>query len=454
MSGFKPTCLALLGSFVLAGCETTDSDRLPPMASASQPSEASPPQQSPPALPATLPAPAPVPTAPPIDMGVAGSKPMALAKVVISMEAGAQLGNITAGWLDINYSTLRVNPGDSTAPFVRVGIEELKKARYTVQDDQSTLFSNQAPEKARYQLGADITWMHLDMHAQPGWTKATIGIHGAMNVTWEVFDTRASKVVFSTNTETTCETKVSSDKLGIPLLDLFRGATRQLLAEQSFVDFMRPGDLGDEAPVSSAVLEVAAPADAAGQLSLPADFSRVLDAFVTLEPGQVVGSAFLISPDGYALTAAHVVSGLKTVPARLRSGVVLDAEVVRIDESMDVALLKLPGSSYKALTLSLRSDPPVGTDAYVIGNPALKELDGSVSKGVISGNRVIDGRKFIQTDAAANPGCSGGPVLDKNGAALGLISWKFAGPELQGLAFAVPVGTALDRLNVRLKKPL
>jgi S1-C subfamily serine protease len=85
-----------------------------------------------------------------------------------------------------------------------------------------------------------------------------------------------------------------------------------------------------------------------------------------------------------------------------------------------------------------------------MGNPAAKELIGSVTKGVVSGNREFAGRKLIQTDAAANPGSSGGPLLDKSGRVIGLISWKFAGAEYQGLAFAVPIREALARLNITM----
>jgi S1-C subfamily serine protease len=138
------------------------------------------------------------------------------------------------------------------------------------------------------------------------------------------------------------------------------------------------------------------------------------------------------------------------VPARLHSGIVLDAEVIRINDEADVALIKLPGSSFKALSLRAAGEPPIGSDVFVVGNPRLKELDASVSKGVVSGNRSIGGHKYLQTDAAANPGSSGGPVLDRKGNVLGIISWKFAGAEVQGLAFAVPLADAMSSLNINL----
>ena len=366
------------------------------------------------------------------------------------MEAGAQIGKITGGWLNVTWKSMRANPGEADKACVQVGREELRKAHYNTPDASNALFGEHELEKIRYQLGANITWIQMDLHVQPGWTKATLTSKGHISVTWQLFDTRADKVVLTLKTETPFQDVSTVDAGDNPELAMFRKAFRQLLAEKEFAAFMRPdapepvGSSG-KAPSIKIALDTAGPS-----LALPDDFGQVLDSFLTLEPGQVLGSAFLISPDGYALTAAHVVSGLKTVPTRLHSGIVLDAEVIRINDESDVALIKLPGSSFKALSVVLSGEPQIGSDVFVVGNPRMKELDASVSKGVVSGNRSISGHKYLQTDASANPGSSGGPVLDRKGKVLGVISWKFAGSELQGLAFAVPLGDALSSLNVEL----
>jgi len=435
----------LLAAILLAGCGTTDRDRLPPAAPNSQAALSGAAPQ------ATAAAEAEPAESQPIDMAPGGSKPVAFERVILSMETGAPIGKVTGGWLHITFTTLKATPGEGAKGLAHIGMEELRKAHYTVVGDENTLFSEHQIEKNRYQLGANITWIQLDLHFQPGWTSATVSARGAMTTVWQVYDTLAGKVAFSRTTETRYEESSRADSADVAMFGMFRKAFRQLLAEPSWVSFMRP-DPGSAVLPPSAAMDPISIGQGGGPnpVTLPADFPKVLDAFLTLQPGRVLGSAFIISPDGYALTAAHVVSGLKTVPARLRSDVVLDAQVVRIDEDTDVALLKLPGSSFRSFALSAQPSADIGSDVFAVGNPEVKELEASVTKGVVSGNREIEGRKFIQTDAAANPGSSGGPLLDRNGRAIGIISWKFAGPALQGLAFAVPIGVALDRLHLKL----
>jgi S1-C subfamily serine protease len=434
----------MLAGALLAGCQSAETTPQPPPPSV---------QSNPTAAAVPLQAIAPEPQ--PIDMAPGGSKPVVFQRVIISMESGAKIGQVTGGLLNVVQSTIKASQGEGSKQFGFIGRSELHKAHYTMLGDDNQLFSEDEPLKARYQLGANITWMQLNMHVQPGWNSATVRSDGVMTVEWQVYDTLSQKVIFKRTTDIGFHESVKNGEGEAAIFGMFRKSVRQLLAEPEFAAFMRPDAGGSDAGASAPAelpLAITGP-KSAERLQLPTDFPAVLDSFLTLEPGAGFGSAFLISPDGYALTAAHVVSGLKTVPARLRGGVVLEAEVVRLNVTADIALVKLPGSSYKPLVLALNSPASIGTDVYAVGNPAAKELTASVSKGVVSGNREIEGRKFIQTDAAANPGSSGGPLLDKNGQVIGIISWKVAGPKFQGLAFAVPIQEGLDRMHVTLMPP-
>jgi serine protease Do len=388
----------------------------------------------------------------PINMDPLGSKPVTFQRVVLKMETGETIGKVTGGWLNIVQTTLKASPGEGSKRFNAIGLEELRKAHYTIPGGDNPLFEENESAKARYQLGAQITSMRLDVHFQPGWASVTVRTAGEMTAEWQVYDTLARKVVFTQQTHTDFHQSVKGGTGEEAVFAMFRKGLRGLLADQQFSQFMRPGVGGStSADLSSADSAVTISSTTyANGLTLPTDLPVLLESFVMLEPGNSIGSAFIISSDGYVLTAAHVVSGLKTVPVRLHNGVVLEAAVLRVEEGVDVALLKLPGTSYKPLTLSSDAMPAIGSDVFAIGNPAMKELNGSVSKGVVGGNREIDGRKFIQTDAAANPGNSGGPLLDRNGRVIGLISWKFAAPEFQGLAFAVPIQEAMSRLRINV----
>ncbi len=333
-----------------------------------------------------------------------------------------------------------------------IALEELKKAHYTVPGGDNPLFGEDESGKARYQLGAQIPRVKLDVHVQPGWASASVTETGGMTIDWQLYDTLNQKVVFSKTTEVTHARTGRLDEGEDPELLMFRHSMRTLLASADFAAFMRPGDhqAPGETTAAGAPLSIST-GTAETKLELPANFSAVLDSFVTIEPGTGLASGMLISSSGYVLTAAHVVNGVKTVAVRLHGGMVLEAEVVRQNENADVALLKMPGSGYKPLRLKTSDQAELGTDVYTVGNPASKMLNATITRGVVSGYREIDGRKFIQTDAAANPGSSGGPLLDKDGQILGVISWKVVGTEFQGLAFAVPIREAIAVLDLKLE---
>ena len=447
MPALKILAAASLAAILLSGCATPAVPYATPIAPPTGSAAGTPAGQQ-----LAQPTPVATPEPEPIDMGPAGSKPLSFQRVILTMEPGAKIGQVTGGWLNVVASTLHASPGEISRQVGVIGQKELRDARYTIPGDENSLFERDESAKARYQLGAKITWIQLNVHFQVGWSVPTIRTTGAMTVDWELFDTLAQKVVFTRTTDVGIEEETKGDS-GIPGdMMLFRKSIRQLLAQPEFASFMRPdsAESGMEPPPPPSAPLAISGAPSATHLQLPADFPAAVESLLALEPGSGLGSAFLISGDGYALTAAHVVSGLKTVPARLQGGVVLQADVVRVDEASDVALIKLPGTSYSPLGLEPGSQASVGTDVYAMGNPAAKELIGSVTKGVVRGNREFAGRKFIQTDAAANPGSSGGPLLDKSGHVIGLISWKFAGPEYQGLAFAVPIREALARLNITM----
>ncbi len=177
--------------------------------------------------------------------------------------------------------------------------------------------------------------------------------------------------------------------------------------------------------------------------SLPTDMDEVIARTVKIEAEGRSGTGVVISPDGFLLTAAHVITGA-TATVVLDDRMTLPATLVRMDPAADVALLKVAGSGHRCL--SMASEPAtLGRPVFLLGYP-LGEL--SVSSGVVSGLRTVEGHGFVQTDAATNPGMSGGPLLDASGEVLGVMSWKLAAPGLEGLAFAVPPDAVSDALEL------
>ncbi len=161
------------------------------------------------------------------------------------------------------------------------------------------------------------------------------------------------------------------------------------------------------------------------------------------------GSGFFFTPDGYILTNNHVVDGAKQLEVSPPDGRSLEVEVVGKDPATDLAVLRVKGhyaEHYPALAFADSERVRVGQVAIAIGNP--HGLQTSVTAGVVSalgralpspnGKRMIE--NVIQTDAALNPGNSGGPLVDSRGRVIGVNTAVH--PGAQGICFAIPVNTA------------
>ncbi len=157
------------------------------------------------------------------------------------------------------------------------------------------------------------------------------------------------------------------------------------------------------------------------------------------------GSGVIISPDGYALTNNHVVRGAGSIEGILHDGSVTSAEIIGTDPDTDLALLRLNSKGHRAAELGDSAALRVGELSIAIGNPL--GLQATVTVGVVSALRrtlrADSGRLIedvIQTDAALNPGNSGGALVDARGAVVGINTAIIGGA--QGLCFAVPSSTA------------
>jgi serine protease Do len=158
------------------------------------------------------------------------------------------------------------------------------------------------------------------------------------------------------------------------------------------------------------------------------------------------GSGFVISNDGYIITNAHVVNGAGEILVRFADGQEAYATETKVDERSDVAILKIEGvENLQALKFADSKQVEVGDWVLAIGNPF--GLDLSVSAGIISGKgrapNINEREDYIQTDAAVNPGNSGGPLVNLHGEVVGInvaISSRSGGYD--GVAFAIPADLA------------
>lgn len=162
---------------------------------------------------------------------------------------------------------------------------------------------------------------------------------------------------------------------------------------------------------------------------------------------KALGSGVIVSPEGYILTNNHVVDGAKEVTVTLHDKRELKARVVGTDPRTDIALVKIEGSDFPALTLADSSKVAIGDIVLAIGDPF--GVGQTVTAGIVSatgrgGLGIEQVEDFIQTDAPINPGNSGGALVDDEGHLIGINTAIISGNSggNQGIGFAVPINMA------------
>ena len=163
------------------------------------------------------------------------------------------------------------------------------------------------------------------------------------------------------------------------------------------------------------------------------------------------GSGVILTQDGYIVTNHHVIEDANSITVRTRSGDEYNASLIGSDEQSDLAVLKIDATGLTPAVLGDSTTLEVGDLAIAIGNP-LGELGGSVTSGIISAldrEMTIDGQTMtlLQTDAAVNPGNSGGGLFNANGDLIGIVNAKSSGENVEGIGFAIPISTATDIID-------
>ncbi|MBV8665527.1 MAG: trypsin-like peptidase domain-containing protein [Burkholderiaceae bacterium] len=415
-----------------------------------------------------------------------------------AMTPGEKLGHQGSGWLchKVNWYYSKTNPNWFSENIKKAMTGELKKYGYRMYDaNEGSLYASDVSNAPDFRIGATFRKYNmelcLDDKKYTGWVRVVVD--------WEVFSEKEQKVVLQKTTDGYVHADTGVEAIwGVA----FQGAVDNLIGLPEFsaaiqgvaaptataatapaaatpnapaaalgageVDSGTPANVAypvdpmqkkaaAAVPAPQAASAAPVPAPAHGELVLTAskapaggaqkEQNKLRAAVVTLEAIAGQGSGFYIDQSGYLLTDYHVVKGAKYVKVKFSNGDKLVGEIVRVNEPRDVALVKTPAVD---VALAIRPDAlDVGEDVYAIGTPV--GLESTMTHGVLSADRTVQGKHWLQSDVSVTVGNSGGPLLDKEGRVIGLSAAGGGDIVTKGINFFVPVQDALKVLSVVVK---
>lgn len=327
--------------------------------------------------------------------------------------------------------------------FVAIFEEEAKEAGFAAGD---SLFDSDTA-RADLQVGVIIEDMQARYCPWRPTEDAAVSYRGSLVMTaqWQVYDPVQREVVGRVSTVAGGEEKkFSRDGVERTVYAAFRQSTRALLADPAF----RQVTLNSRSSTAAASQSLT-PISLASAPTAKRSISDASGSVVAIFAGDGHGSGFLVSGDGYLITNQHVVGGAKYVKVRWSDGFETVGEVIRSDKRRDVALVKTDPHGRSALGLRRGALQP-GEAVFALGTPLDPKFQGTVTKGVVSSTRILDGFSYVQSDVTVNPGNSGGPLLDEKGAVVGITVLAYRPDDLPtGINLFIPIGDALDFLNLK-----
>jgi S1-C subfamily serine protease len=324
--------------------------------------------------------------------------------------------------------------------------EELKAAGFTPETNPGDLFAAKEEKTTDLEVGARVK--SADAH----YCENITGLKGrlTLDIQWQVYSNLRREVVATVETHATAEKSkgllASHDEARSLAQDAFAANVRALLADPQFRRIVTAPEAGVPGPAQG--LAGREPIHLVGAPGRAVAISDAVGSVASIFAGDGFGSGVLVSSDGYMLTDAHVVGTSAHVRVRWSDGFETTGEVVRSDKRRDVALIKTDTHGRAPLALR-RGSPNIGATVFAIGTPLDPKLQSTVTRGVVSANRIVDGFSFIQSDVPVNHGNSGGPLVDESGAVIGLTDWGMQPEGDNSHNFFTPIGDALDFLGLK-----
>lgn len=337
------------------------------------------------------------------------------------------------------------------ARFASAARRELRQLGYVDAVEEQSAFSRAPGPSGDFELAASLRGIEAHL-CTDGARETNGGVW--MQFRWELFAAKEQRVVHSLTTEGSFSTEKFAE---LTIDDLFErafvSALRNALADPTMAQKLA-ADAGAAAALATAP-DPNRPRLALARLPIAqdapdAEFTTHRSSVVTVLSGVGSGSGFFIDALGYLLTNYHVVGDAKYVKVRLASGRELVGEVLRSDPVRDVALVKTEAVALRPLAIA-KPAPGVGDELVIISSPFGEAFASSLSKGMLSGVSVVNGLQYLQSDAKALPGSSGGPLIRRDGAVVGLVQGSVGVVPGAGLNLFVPIEDALSRLGIDFK---
>ena len=179
---------------------------------------------------------------------------------------------------------------------------------------------------------------------------------------------------------------------------------------------------------------------------------RIADALpsvVTIMGPSGFGSGCIVDGNGWIITNYHVVEDdLDSLTVRFQDGSELPGLVERWDPVRDLALVQVDSVGLQPIQFATEA-PYIGDEVYAIGTPFEEGLEATVTRGILSAKRTMEGQKLLQTDVAISPGNSGGALLNGDGEYIGAVNSKVVASGVEGIGFAIPREELLPGLWLR-----
>ena len=380
-------------------------------------------------------------------------RPVAFTRLVMKLNRGQPWGVIQGGVFCIPQGNLSWRSGRldvRSEDFDEVFREELEKVGFKVEGDPNNLFE-QTQSSSEYAVAGSIRKVEAKLcFPMMGFGDYSTSKGSAyIETEWQIYSRLKKQVIAKITTRGNFIISKTTDAgFESILYAAFAENVKALIISpefrETFVGGERDPNIAVRAPSGLSELAMVG-AGGSDQRSI----NDIVSGVVAVFAGDGFGSGVLISRDGYVLTNQHVVGTAKFVKIRWSDGFETLGEVVRVDKPRDVALIKTDGRSRDPVFVRLSPTQP-GETVFAIGTPLDAKFQSTVTRGVVSANRVFDGFTFIQSDVAVNPGNSGGPLLDEQGFLLGVtVSGYRIGNAPVDINLFVPVRDAFDFLGLK-----